>query len=119
MDPYLQEEEWNHRDRVGTVRAFAACARTGYFGWQRQVRSRTVTSMLTAIGETIKLVHQFNPLKDPEKPDRFQPRLAQTLDGWGKADPASKKMLPVEVDVPELIVAEARHFLALEKDRAV
>ena len=41
------------------------------------------------------------------------------MDGWGKVDPASKKMLPVEVDVPELIVTEARHFLAPEKDRAV
>ena len=104
---------------VSTARAFAACVRIVYFGRKRQVRSQTVTSMLTAIGETIKLVHQFNLLKDPEKPDRFQPRLVQTLHGWCKADPASKKMLPVEMDVPELIVTEVRHFLASEKDRTV
>jgi hypothetical protein len=75
--------------------------------------------MLTAIGAKIKLVYELDPLKDPQKPDKFQPRLAQTLEGWAKSDPASKKMLPVEVDVPELIIADALHFLATEKERAV
>ena len=75
VDPYLQKGGRDHRNRVNTAKAFIAYARTGYFGWQRQVRSQTVTSMLMAIGETIKLVYQFNPLKDPKKPDRFQPWL--------------------------------------------
>jgi hypothetical protein len=34
----------------------------------------------------------------------FLPCLAQLLDGWKKEDPPSKKTLPVEVDVPELLV---------------
>ena len=34
----------------------------------------------------------------------FLPCLSQLLDGWRKEDPPSKKKLPVEVDVPELLV---------------
>ena len=34
----------------------------------------------------------------------FLPCLSQLFDGWKKEDPPSKKKLPVEVDVPELLV---------------
>ena len=33
--------------------------------------------------------------------DKYAPRIAQMLDGWDRADPATVKKLPVEADVPE------------------
>lgn len=76
--------------------------------------------MLTAIGAEIKLVYEVDPLKDKQNPAQFAPRLAATLEGWAKDDPASKKMLPVEVDVPEWLVWDSQHnSAATEKDRAV
>ena len=46
-------------------------------------------------------------------------RLGQMLDGWSKADPATKKMLPVEADVPEFLVALGQAKGASEQDAAV
>ena len=47
------------------------------------------------------------------------PRLKQTLDGWRKSDPPTRKKLPVEADVPEYLAEVALHPGATEEDRAV
>ena len=39
--------------------------------------------------------------------------------GWYKEDPATKKKLPVEVDIPELLVSEGLKPGAKEKTKAV
>ena len=39
--------------------------------------------------------------------------------GWYKEDPATKKKLPVEVDVPELLISESLRAGASEKAKAV
>ena len=51
--------------------------------------------------------------------DKIIPRLQQTYDGWRKEDPPTQKMLPVESDVPEWLVAAATGPRATELDRAV
>ena len=51
--------------------------------------------------------------------DKLLPRLQQTYDGWRKEDPPTTKMLPVESDVPEWLVAEGHKQGATELDRAV
>ena len=51
--------------------------------------------------------------------DKRAPRLGQMMDGWSKADPPTKKMLPVEADVPEFLVACGLADGASERDRAV
>lgn len=45
----------------------------------------------------------INPTKDVAS-DKLLPRLAQMLHGWKKQDPPVIKKLPVEVDIPELLV---------------
>jgi hypothetical protein len=54
-----------------------------------------------AIGMEISLVTGVDPIKLAYS-DRRIPRLAQTRNGWRKADPPMLKKLLVEVDVPEL-----------------
>jgi hypothetical protein len=36
--------------------------------------------------------------------DKFLPSLQVMLEGYSKADPPTRKMLPVEADVPELLI---------------
>ena len=43
-----------------------------------------------------------------EGSDKLLPRLAQTMDGWRKHDPATSKKLPIGVDIPEWIANEGR-----------
>ena len=64
------------------------------------------------------MVYRDNPLKDLFT-GKFVPGIQQTIDGWRKADPPTQKKLPVEVDIPELLVDEARKPEASEKDQAV
>ncbi len=58
---------------------------------------------ITAIGQTIALACNENPTKVTGS-DKFLPSLQIMLEGYSKADPPTKKMLPVEADVPELLV---------------
>ena len=51
--------------------------------------------------------------------DKLLPRLQQTYDGWRKEDPPTSKMLPVESDVPEWLVAKGHKQGATELDMAV
>ena len=41
------------------------------------------------------------------------------IKGWNKADPLTEKKLLVEVDIPELLVMEARKHGTSEKDKAL
>ena len=59
--------------------------------------------MLTAVGKEISLVHELDPTK-VKGTDKFVPRIQEMLEGWAKDDPATMKKLPVEADVPELIL---------------
>lgn len=51
--------------------------------------------------------------------EKIIPRLQQMYDGWRKEDPPTKKMLPVEADVPEFLVQVGRGVTATELDRTV
>jgi hypothetical protein len=46
----------------------------------------------------------MNPTKLPDSKDLL-PQLAQTLEGWQKANPPTTKQLPIKADVPELLAA--------------
>ena len=60
----------------------------------------------------------INPTKLANSKDLL-PQLAQTIEGWRKADPPTTKQLPVESDVPELLVATGRRPGASELVKAV
>lgn len=113
MDPFLQGTTYVERVRMLT--GFAAFVRTGGAGRGRQVTTATVSTALTAIGQTVALATGTNPIKLAGS-EKLIPRLAQMLDGWRKYDPPTSKKLPVEADVPEYLckLGTAPHASALE-----
>ncbi len=82
---------------------FAAHTQTGYYGQGQQVQAATVTGAITSIGQTIVMAVGDNPTKVSGS-EKFLPALQVMIKGYSKADPPTKKMLPVEADVPELLV---------------
>ena len=76
-----------------------------------------VSSYLTAIGTEIALARKLNLLKEPLSRG-FVPQTQQMIEGWNKADPPTSKKLPVEVDILELLVNDARKGSS-QKDMAV
>lgn len=98
LDTYLQGVSYTHRVRV--LIGFAAWVQQGCYGRGRRVQACTVSSALTAVGQEIALACERNPTKINGS-DKIIPRLQQMYDGWRKEDPPTKKMLPVEADVPE------------------
>jgi hypothetical protein len=56
-----------------------------------------------AIGQTIALACNKNPTKVLGS-HKFLPALQIMLDGYTKADPPTQKKLPVEANVPKLLV---------------
>jgi hypothetical protein len=101
VDLYLQQVPFTKSVRCLT--GCAATTQTGYYGKGRQVQSSTVTSAITAIGQTISLACNNNPTKIAGS-DKFIPAIQVMIDGYTKAYPPTKKMLPVEADVPKLLV---------------
>jgi hypothetical protein len=116
VDPYLQEAPFTVRVRLLT--GFAGRVRTGYYGRGKQIQAGSVSSAITAIGQTIALATNTNPTKIRGS-DKLLPRLQQMLDGFRKADPATTKQLPVEADVPEYLVKLGQDVEARELDRAI
>jgi hypothetical protein len=101
VDPYLQQVPY--ATRVQCLMGFAAQTRTGFYGHGRQVQSSTVTGTITAVGQMIALACNENPTKVIGF-NKFLPALQTMLDGYTKANPPTKKKLPVEADVPELLL---------------
>jgi hypothetical protein len=101
VDPYLQNTPFQWKLRA--ITGFAARARTGAFGAGRTVKTCTVSGYLASVGQTIALACGTNPLKILGS-DKYLPRLQISLDGWKQADPPTIKKLPVESDIPELLV---------------
>jgi hypothetical protein len=116
VDPYLQEAPFTVRVRLLT--GFAGRVRTGYYGRGKQVQAGSVSSAITAIGQTIALSTNTNPTKIIGS-EKLLPRLQQMLDGFHKADPPTTKQLPVEADVPEYLVKLGQDPEARELDCAI
>ena len=116
VDPYLQGTDYVTRVRLLT--GFAAYVRSGDAGRGRQVTTSTVSTAITAVGQTIALAVGHNPTKLAGS-DKLIPRLAQTLDGWRKGDPPTAKKLPVEADVPEYLCKSGNTFGASPLEAAV
>jgi hypothetical protein len=94
VNPYLQHTPF--QTRVRCLTGFAARTQTGYYGRGGQVQSSTVTSAITAIGQTIALACNCN--SNPTNvmgSKKFIPALQVMIDGYTKQDPPTKKMLPV------------------------
>jgi hypothetical protein len=89
--------------RVQCLTGFAVRTLTGFYGYGRQVQSSTVTGAITAVGQTIALAYNENPTKILGS-KKFLPALQIMLNGYTKADPPSQKKLPVEADIPKLLV---------------
>jgi hypothetical protein len=101
VDPYL--EHVPYATRVRCLTGFAARTRMGYYGHGQQVQSSTVTGAIMAIGQRIALACNDNPTKVIGL-ENFLPALHIMIHGYTKEDPPTKKKLPVEADVPELLI---------------
>ena len=101
VDPRLQGV--SYQPQVRYLTGFAGKAREGYWGRGCQIRSGSVSGMLSAIGKEIALVYEHNPTKTRGS-DKFVPRIQEMLDGWAKDGPPTMKKLPFKVDVPEQIL---------------
>ena len=115
VDPYLQGT--NFQKRIRLLSGFAARVRTGYYGNGKQVKNCTVSSAITAVGQTIALACDSNPTKVVGS-ERLLPRLQIMLDGYRKVDPATRKKLPVQSDVPVLLVEMAYEQGTTQRQRA-
>jgi len=118
VDPFLQDTPFTNRVRLLT--GFAGRVRTGYYGQGKQIQAGSVSSAITAVGQMIALAMNTNlPIPQIVGSDKLLPRLQQMPDGFKKADPPTTKQLPVEADVPELLVQLGLSPEACELDRAV
>jgi len=116
LDPYLQSTTF--KQRIRSLTGFAQQIRTGYYGRGRQVQAATVTSAITAIGQTISMAVGNNPAKILGS-DNFLPALQIMIEGYKKADPPTRKMLPIESDVPELLIEMGYSTLGTSHTQAV
>ena len=64
------------------------------------------------------LAHGTNPTKTLGS-EKYLPRLQEMIAGWIKADPATKKKLPVEVDIPEFLVQQGLATGADQRTQAI
>jgi hypothetical protein len=62
-----------------------------------------VSGAITAIGQTIAMASNNNPTTVVGS-EKFLPALQVMIEAYSKEDPPTKKMLLVEVDVPELLI---------------
>jgi hypothetical protein len=105
VDPYLPDTPFSKQIRL--LSGFAAQVRTGYYGKGNQVKNCTVCSALTAIiGQTIALACNSNPTKVVGS-ECLLLRHQVMLDRYWKGDPPTWKKLPVQADIPELLVKTA------------
>jgi hypothetical protein len=100
VDPYLQDTSFAKRVRL--LSGFAAQVRTGYYGNGNQVKNCTVSSAIAAVGQTIVLACDANSTKVVGS-ECLLPHLQIMLDGYRKVDLPTRKKLPVQSNVPELL----------------
>jgi hypothetical protein len=115
VDPYLQDTPFSKRVRL--LSGFTARVRMGYYGNGNQVKNCTVSSAITAVGQTIVLACDSNPTK-VIRLEQLLPRLQIMLEGYRKADPPTRKKLPVKLDIPELLVEQAYQTATTQRQRA-
>jgi hypothetical protein len=115
VDPYLQHTKFETKIRCLT--GFGAHTITGYYRQGQQVQAATVTGATTAVGQKISMAVGDNPTKVSGS-EKFLPALQVMIEGYSKADSPTKKMLPVEADVPELLVKMGYGSLRLSQTQA-
>jgi hypothetical protein len=115
VDPYLQDTIFSMR--MQALSGFMARVHMGYVGQGKQVKHCTVSSMITAVGQMIRLACNNNSTKIIGL-DKFIPWLQIMLDGYRKADPPTAKKLPVQLDTPELLVMNADRGDKTQKSKA-
>jgi hypothetical protein len=115
VDPYLQDTPF--AKCVHLLSGFAARVRKGYYGNGNQVKNCTVSSAITAVGQTIALACDANPTK-VTRSECLLPHIQIMLDSYRKVDPPTRKKLPVQADVPELLVEQAYQSSTTQRQHA-
>jgi hypothetical protein len=79
--------------------------------------AQSVARLWLSVGQTITLACDSNPTKVIGS-ERLIPHLQIMLDGYRKVDPATCKKLPVQSNVPELLVETAYQQVTTQRQRA-
>ena len=72
--------------------------------------------MITAVGQIIALACDSNPTKVIGS-EHLLPRIQIMLDGYRKVNPPTRKKLPMQADVPELLVEQAYQSTTTQRQR--
>ena len=118
VDPYLSKHTTPFHSRIRSLAGFAGRVRTGYYGHGREIGASSVSTALTAVGQAISMDRGYDPVK-VDGSDKLLYPLAVTLSGFRKWDKPSKKKLPVEVDLVELLCSWGFTGFAGEKDSVI
>ncbi len=116
LDPLIQGIEY--MTRVRALTGFAERVRQGKYRWGKRVATETVVGAIIAVGQEVALVCGQNPRKIVGS-EKLLPRLSQIFDGWRKEDPPTTKQLPIEANVPKLLVERGRDRSATPPDQAI
>jgi hypothetical protein len=101
VNPYLQDTNFSTQIRL--LSRFIAQMHTGYYGKGNHVKNCTVSSALTAVGQTILLACDSNPTKVMGS-ECLLPQLQLMLDKFRKVDQPPWKKLPIQADVHKLLI---------------
>ena len=106
ISAHLEKATTSFATKCWVVSGSAARVRTGAFGRGCQVAAGTCSAVLTAIGQTILLETEVDPIKSEVTHTLLYP-IGVMFDGWRKVDPSTMKKLPIEVDIPEHLISKA------------
>lgn len=120
LDPYLDPGKVTYNERVRALTIFGAAVRQGLYGNCQQTASGTVSTAISAVGQEIAMAggSDFNPVKISGT-NKFLHPIDRMLKGFRNEDPATVKKLPIEVDVPELLVKCAAKEGATAQEKRV
>ena len=115
VDPWLPQQDCLYLQQIRAISGFGARVKTGFYGFGREISASSVSTALTAIGQTISMDRNYNPLKMNGSDKLLQP-LQLMMSGFKKWDKPVEKKLPVEADVVELLCMLGQLELASTKE---
>ena len=106
VDPELDEGKVPYQLKARALTIFGAAVRKGVYGNCKQVAKASVSTAISAIGQTITMDGRNgkkNPVMQEGSTKKFIEPVHRMLQGFANDDPPTTKKLPVDVDVPEFL----------------
>ena len=106
VDPELDETKVPYQLKARALTIFGAAVRKGIYGNCKQVVRDTVSTAISAIGQTITMDGRNgkeNPVMQQGSKHQFIAPVHRMLQGFANDDPPTTKKLPIGVDIPEFL----------------